>query len=508
MKFVARLLVLALLMLPSAAARLQQDEFEVEFAAPAQLAGSLGFDHFQWAIIVFPDQAEASLDVQLNGVQAAWNHSSLSVSRSDYVVLGNTTSTYPARDQELAHDARFNAALDFGPGLSSLVVLAQSITLSIETRTQLSPSSSNASMDSYLNRADFPEDLLRGAYDVPAGQVVSTLFEISGKPFSIQATGIRLMEWFNADVDCSTACLPGGGAHLVGQAYPFTTETLSYIAVHSESGTLTGAGHALAVALGGKAVDVAADGYARLPAANLMGQCGPRDCPDPEGQTFRANGTMQFTNVHLLNATDGRMQAQFMGSLDAASFGETSVFGFSRGVAIWTAVSVLTFLAVAKALAALFTRHQRPALEHPRIRHVYELICAQPGLSFSDLRKLTGAGTGNMLRHLKKILDEGLVVARPYRNSQRFYENHGRYDKDWQQFAALKNDDNRMLHDWLLARPGSTQSQVLLGAAPDWSRSTLRHGLKALQAAGLVTGRKEGRFVYYWAVPLESAKRS
>jgi hypothetical protein len=504
----AAILLLLVLVLPTASARLQQVEFEVQFAAPAQLAGLLEFDRLQWIILVFADQASATMEANLEEVQAAWNHSSLNVHRPNYLVLGEANSTYPTTDLELEHSDRFRAGLSFGQGWASLVIQAESIAFNVPARTQLDSALSNTTMDSYLDLADFPDHTVRRkAHAVPGDQVVSTLYQISEQPFTIAAQGIRLMEWFNADLSCSRTCLPGGGAQRMGQVHPVTVETLSYITIHSGSGILHGAGHAMAVALGGDSIEVATEGYARLPAANLTGQCGPRSCPNPEGRTFRANGTMRFAEVHLSDAENGRMKAQFTGSIEAASFGEKTIFGFSRGAA-WTAFGILTFLAVTKGLAALFTRHRRPALDNPRTRHIYELVCSQPGLSFSDLRKLAETGTGNLLRHVKKLVDERLVVARPYRNSHRYYENHGRYDQDWQQFAVLKDEDNRMLHDWLLARPGSTQSQVHAGAARGRSPSALRHALKALKAAGLITAHKDGRFVYYRAVPLASANTS
>lgn len=81
----------------------------------------------------------------------------------------------------------------------------------------------------------------------------------------------------------------------------------------------------------------------------------------------------------------------------------------------------------------------------------------------------------------------------------------GRYTKGWSQVVTLKDENNRAVYDLLLERPGRTQTQVLAGVPAGWSRARLQKVLRVLKSDGLLHEQREGRCVFYWAVPLPAS---
>ncbi len=486
-------LVAAVILLPAANAA------SLEFAAPAQLAGDLSL-HTQWAVLVFPPEAKADLDLQLRGIESSVNHTEVAMYRTRNLVWEENTASEDATHLDLEHGQDLDGAIRFDEGFASLLIFADDLEINLDGRAEVLGSSTDKNIDEYLPQATFPPDALRRfVYPIPADAVAMSVSP-QGPSFSVKAVGVHLLEWYGARLDCVGPCLPGGGQHTVSETPDARIYTDSYVSVETRTGTLNGTGSLLVAALGGTLPDAQVEGYARFPAAELQGQCGTKRCPNPGGQTFRANGTVALANLEPIEPDRGRLKASVETELDAASFDESVVPAFSTKAAAGLAVAtaVVGFVLV-KLLLAFFTRHHRPALEIPGVRAIFDLVAATPGLSFNELQRSTGAGSGQLARALRKLKAERLVVARPYRNSVRYYENHGRYDADWQTHAVLADEDNRRLHDWLLARPGSTQSQVLAGVA-GWPRSTLQHSLNALREAGLLREEREGRFVHYWVV--------
>ncbi|MEA3203130.1 MAG: hypothetical protein QOI63_803 [Thermoplasmata archaeon] len=169
---------------------------------------------------------------------------------------------------------------------------------------------------------------------------------------------------------------------------------------------------------------------------------------------------------------------------------------------------MLGLLAVlCKYLWALFVRSERPpALEHPKRRSVFETIQAEPGVSFRALQRRLGWPHGTLRNHVQRLLEDGVIVAHPYRNTVRYFENHGAFTNRWLPTAHLQDPDTRRLHEWLLRHPAVGQSQVTRETQGwGWSRSKTRRRLADLKEAGLLGLVKHRTRVRYEAHALANS---
>lgn len=467
----------------------------LEFSTPAHVVGDFEAAGAQWAVLVY--DSGSSLDFDLQHVDQVVRHDLLAQSDAGFepikapgttvVPLFNTTD-FPQSDA-VGHAQ--------ATGRSFLLIQADSIDFQLPSSVHIHAGMPNMEMGRYLFAASqLPPGTYRETPNAAAEDVALTVEPRSD--LRLLARGVTHMEWTGVEVQCNTNyCPPGGQPTHIADTARTSTDILSFIELHSKDGTVTLTGQPFSMAAGGRELDVEASGYFRLPQASMQGACGPERCPDPDGKTFRLNGTLILAGLHRIQ--EGRLATHATGQLDAAGIDETPIPGFSTSrAAAATAAAVGLLLLLKLAWAVFFTRHRRPALEHPRVRAIYEAIVAQPGLKHTDLMRLTGEGNGNLVRYVRRLADEQLVFVREYRTTQRYYEKTERNEKDWRAYAVLQDERNRALHDWLLQHPDASQHQVIQ-SLPDLTRRKILHALDALEEAGLIEGQRRSIWIVYHA---------
>ncbi len=502
---------LALLVAIAGAAVAAPVEMDLSFHAPGQAAGDLAVDGGEWALLLFAPGSAAELALQAGSGGAASNFTDARYSiDEDAGNADNAQEVCCRTSKPAALPAPFAARLAFGGGKwSALYVEAGRL----DVEAQDADATLVRAHQGGAVRGPLPDGLMPPTgtvrakiASVPSESIALGLLPPVGQQlaFKVTAHDVRFVHWYNGTVACSTeGYCPDAPDYraipLAGRGND-VLEFRTYHELRLPGGDLAGEGSLMMMSVGGPRLDLGATGAVRLPDARTS--C--TDCIQLDHQTFTSSGTLRLEGLQPDGGSSDRVQTSLRGELQTAAADESLLPGFSGRGAV-AGVAIATGIAVAvKVALAFFTRHRRPALENPRAKQIYDLIQVRPGLSFTDLRLGAGTGTGNLARHLRKLAGEGLIVARDYRNSVRYYENHGRYDVGWERRAALQDEDNQRLYDWLLARPGSTQTQVHAGAAPHWSRSTLRHTLGLLEEAGLLRKERQGRFAYYFAVPAAS----
>ena len=86
-----------------------------------------------------------------------------------------------------------------------------------------------------------------------------------------------------------------------------------------------------------------------------------------------------------------------------------------------------------------------------------------------------------------------------HKSTRRFFENHGKFDRNWTQVVALREPGLKELHDFLATqgRPMSQKELILAMEPHGWSRSTVQHRLARLVEHGAVALRPQGRLKMY-----------
>lgn len=145
-------------------------------------------------------------------------------------------------------------------------------------------------------------------------------------------------------------------------------------------------------------------------------------------------------------------------------------------------------------LAGLFTRlRQDRLLKQPLRARIYQVIQEQPGIHFREIVRQVGRGSGVILHHLTVLQDGSLI--RPIGS-----KGHVRY------VACDLRDQAMATACVCLWRPGTRKILEVLAAEPDADLTTLaqksgmgrtptRIAVKRMRAAGLVTIRRERRFI-------------
>lgn len=359
--------------------------------------------------------------------------------------------------------------------------------------------------DDQLNHLYQPHGQEAGESVVIAARATSPGPEVA---FSLNAEGASHVEWFNAAVMCENAspCPQGGGSEIwasptVG-GYRATNERHTYESLLGKGMDLQGRGTVDYVLFGSSRLTLGVDGTLRLPlSSGDGGSCAA--CILPDNQTFAATGNITLGD---LQRGQGGLTAETTGDLKAARFDElvvdpSSILGAQ--VAIGT-VAVGGGLAILwKFLSVLFTRRKEVGpLANERRRRLYEYVVKHPGIHFREALRGAGVPSGSGRHHITKLVQAGLLIERRHRNSVCLFENSERFNRSWHDFAALRDPDQRLLHDWLQSNPGTPQKAVVLAFAElhGWARSATQARLERLVSDGLASSRFQGQFRLFTAV--------
>lgn len=499
------LLATSLLFALPVTASSHESKWSLNFQAPAQGAGNLT-STATWALLVFNETSAADFRLDLNGPTSAINHTRLDVRATSGNLFG---STFPQnvedRSVPIADDLR--ATVRFEPSVSSLLIQADTIHFAtLGTETTIHSSTGNEILADFLPNGKGGQDLELQDHAAPMDAGAALTIQggslLRKVPFTLDARGLHRVEWHNATVTCTDSPCPDG-ARPYGPAFALPNgtayaKTMPFLDLRPTKGTLTGAGSALYMVALGQGMDFLLEGRARFPEAILSGECGGKTCPNPAGRTFQAEGELELHGLAPMPGSPTRLQTEFGGTIYRARIDEQTVPELATKAALVGGAAIGLVILVRVLWGPLFARNTRPVLDHPKSKAAYELIRADPGLSFQNLRAKLGWANGTTHYHLKRLLKAGLIVSYPYRNTVRFYENHGRHKQDWMEHAVLQQPELRELHEWIREHPHSIQAQVAAATAKwGWTRSTTRNRLAELVEAALVRRHSTPRGVEY-----------
>jgi predicted transcriptional regulator len=236
----------------------------------------------------------------------------------------------------------------------------------------------------------------------------------------------------------------------------------------------------------GEAIEAA--GALRLTLASLTR---PTSLPDDDrvvyADGFHADvaGDVATINLH---------EAPVLSQAPAEAAG-LAALGVAAAAAIAYYWPLLAFHAAALA-APLYTRLRQPEILDNGVRNrIYDIICANPGISARAVHRESAQSWGTVVYHLRQLERHHLVVSRTLGRTRNYYENHGKYRGMEVQLACLQAPRALALARVVLEHPGVTQEELV--AASGFPQPTTSYYVRKLRKAGLVDEAREGRYVRY-----------
>lgn len=488
-------LVLGLLLtLPAAAA--SQD---IEFAVPASFEGTVQIQGLSRLLLVIPpDGGRFALTLEdAAGTATNWTYT---VASSQQPTAGRQDVPVPNTESSTQVTGITGIQADGTEGAS--VYLEGDLRLSFQGLANLVRKHDGRGLDAFLGGSQREGDYVR-LRTLPDREPYVLAEQGALENFTIEASHLTRIEWFGVHVTCTTANCPDGGGQATATVglpldWTLTRKTLSFIGLETAAASLHGGGQAAYLLASGSAPSMALAGDARLPLASTT-SCDT--CIRADDQTLAATGNITLREVHDLG--DGRMKAGFTAQDAIVRLDEAP--GLKMGPATIAAASgaaVAVVVVVWKVLAAaLFSRHVSDPLHNARRALLYRVVVANPGATFRQVAAKAGLAPGVARHHLSVLERNGLIVQRQHNSTLRFFENHGKYDADWQTHAVFSDPDLRTLHGWLKPRQAATQGEIV-GEMKDrhgWSRSATQRLLAKLVEAKLAVAERRGRTLLYSA---------
>jgi hypothetical protein len=472
---------------------------QVSFHVPAQAGGALAVGSAQWALVLVHS---GSVGVGLGLPQGgAVTTRTVASADTDSGHLQPAPNGRPDLSSALAPG---EASLAFpANGWGSFVIAADRIDATLSGGGSLGGVAAGEPLDPLLWSAAPPAGTLPPFPHLAAAGSAMVLQDGPGGQLHLTVTGLRRVEWYNATVRCSMEC-PDGPAYQSWAAptpIPTRVELRNYTALDADGGEATVDGVADALVLGGGALDVTVDGWARLPEVALegCGACG-------SGRTLRLDGdALAFRGLSPDAREPGRLQGRLEAASALAALDEDAGVPLAAAVGVGVAAGgglLVAALAGLRALGLLrFRAPEEPGFGHRRRTGLFELVAGEPGLTFREVERRLGWGNGVTRHHLDVLVSEGHLVARRHLNTVRYFENHGRFDHDWQAVVHRRDPDSRWLLDVLQEAPRTQGEVVALAAAQGRSRSATQRKLARLVADGLVAARPDGNGRRYSVIP-------
>ncbi|HLF15920.1 MAG TPA: winged helix-turn-helix transcriptional regulator, partial [Candidatus Thermoplasmatota archaeon] len=276
--------------------------------------------------------------------------------------------------------------------------------------------------------------------------------------------------------------------------------------------------------------EVAVDGTAFLPAFDgiLTVRKDGRDVRHSvQGDDLRLDGRF---SLHLAGAdpADGTSDVRGEGDFTYVAYGAVAAAYDWSGVAaavgigavvlaalVWIAMQAKALLATgATGLVAGYARvHGSEVLEHAGRSHVYDMVKANPGVSFMELARSLSLGESTLTYHLRVLERNGFVSAVKDGRYLRYFDRaSGLYAQDRKLLvAALRNRATAAIAQEILRTPGIAQHELAerFHVAP----STVNWHIRRLAELGLVDLRRDHPHTRYfvgesWAtLPAEEQAR-
>lgn len=469
----------------------------LSFGVPADLGGATEWNGLEWALLVVRDADAGSMRFTTSGLSplAAFNHSYSWTGWRDPVVAALETP-HAEGHESLPVDATAIGG-NTTVGSSSLLVVGSKLALSVGMPTRLVEQSLPwHALDQGLDQDPTPYREERAS---PQG-VTGLANSIEPREVSLHGEGLCLLEFQGWDLICDRACPPSGSQRLtsipVAAGGEVRVVRSTFTEIQAGDGAIRLEGQASFVAFGGRAVDLGIDGHMRLPRAAGEVEC--EACTLDGEKTLRASGSFLLQNTRF--QADGRLAASVHGVATAAAVDEVPVTWRLRHVATDGALVAGTAGLVGIGLFALFTRFSKTqALENDNRKQLYDTILQNPGINFRELSRQSGIASGTARYHLTILARAKLIVEKPHHNLLRFFENHGKYEANWNQVGLLRDPGLKDLHQWLSSQGQVPQKDILnaMERRHSWSRSTTQHRLARLVSDGLVSVRSQGRLRMY-----------
>lgn len=150
--------------------------------------------------------------------------------------------------------------------------------------------------------------------------------------------------------------------------------------------------------------------------------------------------------------------------------------------------------AVKGAGLGLFSRLQKHDVEeHPQRQLLAQAIEANPGIHFSELRRLTGLANGAAVHHLQVLEKAGRVKGRRNLGYTCYFPGDAALVGSAAAAGATKAEGARLVLAALRAEPGL--SNLELAHRTGLSVATTHHHVQRLTSAGLVLGVRDGRSI-------------
>lgn len=490
---------------------------DVRFSPPAQVGPSVGIEGSQWLLVVFSNMTagagvarlpEASLQEEFHDATVKYREDTFSTEFPAYVPAPGLSSQLPPLE----------AALSFtGLGPGSLYIEAENLSWSYQgAETSLDRKPDGICLMPFVGLDRFRERAAR--YDElcpPVSVHLLTPANLNATPtFSLKASGVEVLEWHNAAVQCvGTDQCPGGGAR-EEETEQVGTITLQRRFLDFRRLTTTGAelefsGSAVALVGGGPVLDLAINGQARLPLASASAAC--PGCAAPADQTMALAGNFSLTGIAI--QPDGWLAGRVEGDVRSLRFDETSmdpatVFGV--GAAVATAATVGLVLLLKPLLAAMFTKMRSDnALLNKSRRAIHDYIQQFPGTTLREIRRGTGLASGTVQKHMRALKETGHVIEQRHGATRRFFPPGQDSTAKRTQIILLREKPLGQLFELVRRNPWLSQGDFMNLARRelDWSRSTTQHRLGRLVRGGLVAVRKQGRFKLHAVAETDSSFR-
>lgn len=149
---------------------------------------------------------------------------------------------------------------------------------------------------------------------------------------------------------------------------------------------------------------------------------------------------------------------------------------------------------------ALYSRLAKSELlDNGHRDRVYKLIQESPGIGLSEIAEKTGLGWGTTVYHLDR-LERASFVASERAGLHRCYFPVGLVPKESRRLiGALKADTTRSIAEFLVTRPGATQTELC--EALGMSASAASKQITKLEGAGLVRRERDWKTVHLFPEP-------
>lgn len=160
--------------------------------------------------------------------------------------------------------------------------------------------------------------------------------------------------------------------------------------------------------------------------------------------------------------------------------------------ALLQAMGVWRFLGLAA--VGLYTRLAKSELlDNEHRDKVYKLIQSSPGMGVSQIAEATGLGWGTTVYHLDRLERAGFVSSERGGLHRCYFPVGTMRAETRKGMGALKADTTRSIAEFLVTRPGATQSELC--AALGLSPSAASKQVSKLEDAGLVRREREWKTV-------------